>query len=167
MTEEDELGAAFSGAATLLDRADAIKSTRDRSRRKRSRRWWRETRRAARLTAKAARLRREALHRWTTDLIASAGDLTLIVPAIKTETKSPRGNVKQWGAAVEMVSALNRNTLNQAPAMARQMLAYKAAETGIRCDIVDDAEPVIAVGRDLVATGKLKRRARRAIKEAA
>lgn len=154
-------------ANDLCLRSDEIKSDRDSRFKRRSWRWRQFTKQASRLTARATRIRRERLHIWTTTIVATASDLTVITPSIKEETATPRGNIRQWGASVETVSKLNRNTLNQAPAMAVQMLAYKAAEAGIRCDIVEDAAPVIAVGRELVATGKLKRRVKRAMKEAA
>lgn len=96
--------------------------------------------------------------------MAAAGTVTVITPAVRSVTKSPRGNERQWGAAVEAVSNLNRNTLNQAPAMAVQMLAYKAKEAGIRCDVVADVAPDIAVGEKLVAASKAVRRSKRAMK---
>jgi hypothetical protein len=87
--------------------------------------------------------------------------LTVVAPPIKDHTKTPRGDEKEWGAAVKTVSTLNRSTLSYAPAMAVQMLQYKAAEAGIRCDVVTDEAPEIAVGSDIVATTKTLRRARR------
>jgi hypothetical protein len=47
------------------------------------------------------------------------------------------------------------------------MLKYKAEEAGIRCDVVEDTQPALVVGRDLVVGGKQLRRARRVVKEAA
>lgn len=111
-----------------------------------------------------ARQRREGLHEWTSALIARVCALIIRAPAIRDNTRTPRGDAKHWGAHVEAVSALNRNTLNQAPAAALQMLRYKAEEAGIRCEVVDDEAPKIAVGGDLVHAGKEARRARRTLK---
>lgn len=165
--DSDESAGLFVRIARLTERADVIKATRDIRFRKWSRRWRRETGRAQRLTGKAARVRREFLHRFTTSATALACDLTVISPTVKDLTTSPRGDTKNWGAAVETVSALNRNTLNQAPAMAVQMLAYKAAEAGIRCDVVEDDMPAIEIGRDLTTGTKAVRRLRREIRKAA
>jgi hypothetical protein len=49
--------------------------------------------------------------------------------------------------------------------LAVQMLQYKAEEAGIRCDVVKDETPAIAVGRDAVAFGKEVRRAKSAVKK--
>lgn len=112
----------------------------------------------SRLAAQAARIRRNALHVWTARIIARASDITIVMPAsIKEETASPRGDQKRWGANVEVVSELNRHILNQAPAAARAMLEYKAAEAGIRCDVVADEAPNTAAGRDLVTARKAVR----------
>lgn len=79
-------------------------------------------------------------------------------------TASPRGDARHWGANVAAVSSLNRHVLGQAPMMAVKMLEYKAAETGIRCDVVKDKAPNIAVGAKLVSAGKMLRKANRAIR---
>lgn len=112
-----------------------------------------------------ARLRRNALHVWSARIVEMASDLTIVAPRVQEHIRTPRGDAKHWGANVEAVSALNRNTLSQAPATAIQMLRYKAEEAGIRCDVVTDIAPDIAVGGDLVTAGKTLRRARRATKE--
>jgi hypothetical protein len=139
----------------------------ERDRRYRRGSWrWREAKRIiARRKAREARRRREALHVWTTRLVRNACDLTVVSPRIKQHTQSPRGNAAEWGANVETVSMLNRNTLSQAPASAVQMLTYKAAEASIRCDVIIDEAPLLAVGHDLVAAGKSHRRTKRAIKK--
>jgi putative transposase len=152
-------------AAIVERRADELKSERDRRYRKGSWRWREASRKIARIQAKAARIRREGLHEWSTAIICEAADLTIIAPKVKEETASPRGNGKSWGANVETVSKLNRHVLNQSPAMAVQMLAYKAKEAGIRCDIVEDESPNIAIGAKLVAAGKQLRKTKRALKE--
>jgi hypothetical protein len=48
--------------------------------------------------------------------------------------------------------------------MAVQMLEYKAEEAGIRCDVVVDDSPAIAIGGALVKAGKKLRRSARAAK---
>ena len=160
-------------SAQLTERADAIKSERDRRYRARrgplkpSWRWLRETERAARLTAKAARIRRESMHEWSTAIVACASDLTVIAPPIKDGTKSPRGNEREWGASVDTVSKLNREILNKAPALAKQMLVYKAQESGIGLNVIEDKEPGLAIGEKLVAAGKKLRKAKRALRKQA
>jgi len=120
------------------------------------------------LSAYVARKRRNALHVWSSRIVARASDLTIIAPPkIKQETATPRGDERRWGAQVETVSTLNRHVLSQAPATAIQMLRYKAAEAGIRCDVVADDAPNIGVGRELVNAGKQLRRARRETKRRA
>lgn len=156
-------------ARELTERADAIKSARDTRypRKPFKRDSWRrrrETARAARCTTKAARIRREALHVWSTTIVGMSRDLTVCVPDVKQCTASPKGDAREWGANVDTVSSLNANTLNQAPALAAAMLAYKAAEAGIRCDVVTDETPKIAVGTDLVVAGRKSRQAGRIIR---
>jgi putative transposase len=159
-------------AARLTNHADAVKSVRDK-------RWLKPPRRDApdrlewndacaevtRLLAKAARIRRNALHVWTSQLISVASDLTIITPSIRQMTASARGDDKQWGANIEAVAHINRHILNQAPALARAMLEYKAAEAGIRCDVLANTSPKVAVGGDLNAAGKAVRKARRKMRE--
>lgn len=113
------------------------------------------------LYAYAARKRANALHVWSARIVGRASDLTIVAPPVREVTKTPRGDERRWGAAVEVVSDLNRHVLSQAPATAIQMLRYKAEEAGIRCDIVTESTPKIAVGGDLVSAGKELRRARR------
>ena len=157
-----------------LDEIDRLKGARDQRwphNKKRSELEEREFRAAngeiARLYAYLARCRRNALHVWTARVIARASHLTIVAPTVREQTRSARGSAKNWGANIGIVSEINRNTLAQAPALAIAMLKYKAAEAGIRCDIVDDPDPQIAVARDLVVAGKELRRARRKLKEAA
>jgi hypothetical protein len=117
-----------------------------------------------RMSSYVARIRRDALHVWTARVVSRAGMLTVVKPAVKQLTKSPRGNEHTWGAEVEIVSSVNRNTLSYAPAMAVQMLEYKAKEAGIRCDIVIDDVPKIAVGSLMAAAAKTTRRIGRNIR---
>ena len=126
-----------------------------------------ERRRVTHLAARIARKRRNALHVWTARIVACSTDLTIVAPPVKPSTESPRGDKRNWGAAVEPVSDLNRHVLSLAPATAIAMLVYKSEEAGVRCDVITDEDPEIAVGRDLVASGKELRRASRRLKEAA
>lgn len=119
-----------------------------------------------RISAKIARMRREALHEWTTSLVRRFTSLVIVFPSSVLEnTQTPRGDEKSWGAEVEAVSNLNRNTLSYAPFMAKQMLIYKAKESGIRCDVVANTSPMVGVGVDLVTAGKSLRRARREVRK--
>lgn len=119
----------------------------------------------ARLEAKAMRRRREALHEWTTAIVAEANDLTVIVPAsVKDATASGKGDSREWGAAVETKAQFNRRVLGQAPAAAAQMLRYKAAEAGI--PYREAAHDELAVGNLVVAATKEVRKLKRSIKNA-
>ena len=138
---------------------DAIQSQTDRRFKRLSIRWTRGRDRAARISAKDARRRRDALHRWTSAIIRSASDLTVIAPAIKDSIRSGRGNAQFHGAQVKTIAALNRRVMEQAPAAAIAMLAYKAEEAGVRCDIVRDASHEITIGRDLRTTAIAGRKA--------
>lgn len=148
----------------MCERADEIKSERDRRFKRGSSRWREATHRAAILTAKAARIRREALHVWSTSVCRQARDLTVIAPPIKEMTATPRGTERDPGAHVEPVSNLNRSILNQAPAAAIAMLKYKSAEAGIPFCEVTDQSPSIAIGEKLVTAGRVVRKAKRAIR---
>lgn len=154
---------AFVGEAQVVEVApttfDAIQSQTDRRFKKFSIRWTRGRARAARISAKNARRRRDALHRWTSAIIRSASDLTVIAPAIKDAIRSGRGDARFHGAQVETIAALNRRVMEQAPAAAIAMLFYKAEEAGVRCDIFRDASHEITIGRDLRATAIAGRKA--------
>lgn len=126
---------------------------------------WREANeRISRLAASIARKRANALHVWSARLIRHAGDLTLIKPRVQEHTASPHGDARQWGAATQTVSNLNRSILSRAPAMAAAMLEYKAAEAARRCDVIIDEAPDMAVGEKLVAASQVVRKMRRAIR---
>jgi len=114
-----------------------------------------------RLAARIARIRNNALHVWSKRLAEGASVMTIIRPRVKENTRTPRGDKTSYGAAVSIVSQLNRNTLSYAPAMAAAMLEYKAKELGIRCEVIDDDAPDIAIGSKIVAAGKALRRASR------
>jgi putative transposase len=119
----------------------------------------------SRLAARVARVRNNALHVWSKRIAERASALTIYKPAVKDVTATPRGDANEWGAAVKTVSALNRNALSYAPAMAAQMLEYKAREIGIPVQVIEDTAPVIAVGQDLSAVTKAVRKARRALRK--
>lgn len=144
-----------------VNAGDAIQSNADRRYKKFSLRWKRERAKAARLSGKQARQRRDALHRWTTQIVRAAADLTVHAPAIAENIKSGRGNAVAHGAQVATIAALNRHVTGQAPAAAIAMLEYKAAEAGIRCDVIRVANPEIGVGRDLRAAAIAGRKSSR------
>jgi putative transposase len=152
----------------LDDDVDLLKSERDR-RWPRGRRLDDEARaelaeanaEIAALYATIARKRRNALHVWSSRIVANANDLTVIAPKMGREIATPHGDVRVWGANTATASAINRRTLAQAPSAAVQMLKYKAVEAGIRFDVIDDVAAKISVARDIVTTGKQLRRARR------
>ena len=121
----------------------------------------------SRLAARAARVRKNALHVWTCRIVSQASEITIHAPPVRQNTRTPRGDEKSWGANVEPVSELNRSTLAQAPATTMQMLKYKSEESGIRCEVVEDRAPNIAVGGDLVSAGKTLRRLRRETRKVA
>jgi hypothetical protein len=118
-----------------------------------------------RLCSRVKRIRANALHVWSKRLVERASILTIYKPAVREHTATPRGDAKEWGAAVKPVSALNRNVLSYAPAMAVQMLEYKAQEIGIPVQVIEDTAPGIAVGQDLSAVTKAVRKARRALRK--
>ena len=163
----------FRSVLQTQDRIDALQSERDRRwpykpGRPQSLACQEMSRRIRRMQAHVARARREALHKWTTDLVASAARLTIIAPPVKAKTRSAKGHEKDWGGAVDLVASLNRHVLSQSPAMTVNMLKYKAAEAGIECVVTDDDAPSIAVGGDLSKAKKLSRKAGRKLhKEAA
>lgn len=173
VAEASDLGADGRGvmrdhrARVVAQASDLAQSARDKQHKKFSYRWKREARRIARMKAKEARGRREDLHRWTTLVIQSASEITVVAPPIRENTESGRGDKYEWGGAVETIAALNRNTLSQAPALAIQMLEYKAAEAGIPFRVVQPEDAKLAVGRDLKKTVQTTRKVRRKLKEAA
>ena len=117
----------------------------------------------SRLAARVARVRANALHVWSSRLASRASALTIYRPAVKDNTATPRGDTQEWGASVKAVSALNRRALSYAPAMAAQMLEYKAREIGIPVQVLEDTAPDLAIGEKLVAAGKSIRNLKRAI----
>ena len=151
----------------VIGNADAIQSERDRRFKFRSFRWRRETARISKLKAREARQRREALHRWTTDIIRQAREIEITAPPIKENTRSGRGNADKHGAEVKTIAMLNRSVLEKAPAAAIAMLEYKAAQFGIPCAVIRKADHQLRVGGELRATAIEGRKARRNIKKEA
>lgn len=121
-------------ACFLRGDVDAIQSERDRRFKRGSKRWLREKMRAAKASAKKARVTREALHKWTSAIVARAARLEVVAPPV-AETRSGRGTKDKPGAEVQAIAVLNRRIREQAPCSAVQMLAYKAAEAGILCEV--------------------------------
>jgi transposase len=115
----------------------------------------------SRLSLKIANVRRNALHVWTTQLVERASDITIVKPPVREYIKTPRGTSENWGANTAKVSQLNRQVRNFAPSAAIRMLQYKAAEKGIRCDIVAAETTNLTLVPELVTVGKLARRASR------
>lgn len=144
--------------------ADSLQAARDRRYKRGSIRWRREKARIARIKARKARLTREALHRWTTAIVARARELTIIAPPIKKLTKTGRGSEQFPGAEVATVALLNRHVLAMAPASAVQMLEYKAVEAGIPCNVERREDHQIRIGGDLRAAAVANKRAKRVTK---
>ncbi len=69
------------------------------------------------------------------------------------------------GAAVETVALMNRTILSQAPAMAIQMLEYKAREAGIQFTKIETKAHKTAIAKEISTATKTARAARRTIKE--
>lgn len=115
------------------------------------------------LYTRLRRLRSNALHVWTARIVARANKITIQAPDLSRLVRTGRGNEKQWGAAVDTAAAVNRNTLALSPSSAISMLRYKAEEAGIACEVQEDCEPAIKVGREIVETGKIVRKARKRI----
>lgn len=152
----------------MQDVLDALKSERDL-------RWPRGVRRSteqescfleaqaeiSRLGINLRRRRADVLHVWTSRIVRRASELKIVMPTIKEKTKSPRGDEKRWGANVDSVSKINRHVLSQASGMAVSMLRYKAEEAGISCIVLNDRRS-LAIGPELVVTGKVLRKARQA-----
>jgi putative transposase len=162
----------FSAVAAIQNKIDELKSERDRrwpwpqgKARPQSRAYDAMCRRIGKLSAREVRLRRELLHEWTTLVVSRASSLTIIKPPVKDATRTARGNHKEWGGAVDLVAALNRKILSQAPASVVQMLEYKAKEAGIPCEVVTEERPVVAVGALLSKATKSVRGARRQLKK--
>lgn len=163
--EEVRAGQAEAACGHPENEVDALKARRDANCQRGSCRWRKLSARIARIQARAARQRKEALHRWTTEIVRTFSDLTVIAPPVKEATKSAAGTKRDPGAAVKTVAKVNRKILSQAPAAAIAMLQYKAAEAGARCDVVTTTDSPALAGQELraaaVAVRKLQQRAKR------
>ena len=149
-------------ASIKTGRADKLKSERD-TRFKRGSWNWREySRRIAKVSAHEKRAVREFAHRWTTAIIRRAADITVIMPAIKSVTKSAKGSARDHGAAVATVAKVNRHILAQIPSTVEAMLAYKAAEAGAAFRSITDEAPIAAIGQEISKAAKAQKQARRA-----
>jgi len=119
-----------------------------------------------RLWGELRRKRHNILHVWSRNFIIGLQKITMVKPNIKANTKTPHGDKYEWGAETKCVSSeVNRPALFYAPAMAMQMLEYKAKESGIQVEVIDEHEPDIAIGGKLVAISKKARQARKKMKE--
>ena len=146
---------------------DQMKSERDKRHKKFSSRWREKTRIIAKRQSKLSKRRHDYLHRLSTNIVDQSSALTIISPKIKEVTKSAKGNEKEHGAAVADVAALNRNTLQQAPAMFVAMLEYKAKEAGIDVLVIDKKDSKLEVGKALPAAVKATRKTRKKLQEIA
>jgi hypothetical protein len=155
-------------AMAIEEHIDKLKAARDQRWSKRAPQdpeWQDASNEIARLYAKAAQVRHNALHVWTTNIVRDSRMLVVHAPRLEQHIASPRGNEKEWGANVKAVSQINRRALSYAAGKAVRMLVYKASEAGIRCDVITDETPDIAIGEKLVAAGKKLRKLKRALTE--
>lgn len=159
-------GRLATGKELLTVGLDAIQSANDTRRKRGSYRWKQTQRQIARRKAKEARQRKDALHRWTSRLIAACSSLEITCPKVSEATRSAKGTIFAPGAEVKTVAKLNRHILAQAPAMAIQMLEYKAAEAGLDFVRLYPEQHITTIGKDLQAATKAARKARRTLKEA-
>lgn len=161
-----EAGPDMSRVYAASRRLDVAKSEMDRSYKRGSCRWRARRMAISRAEARVARARSDALHVWTTRMVAACRSLTVKAPAsIQEATRSQKGTERRPGAVVATNADLNRTVLGQAPAAALAMLEYKAGEAGIQFTREIDDRPVIAVGADLAKAKKTERKARRLMKE--
>lgn len=109
----------------------------------------------ARLAARISRKRKNALHVWTARIIGRAGELTILMPSIKDTSVSARGRKRVYGRyAVDAATEINRVALGFAPAMAAEMLMYKAKEASIPVCLVDDPDAPYLERLRLLAVGE-------------
>lgn len=88
----------------------------------------------ARLNAchgRIAAMRRDFLHQSTTKLVAEHALMAIEDLAVKSMTASAAGTVEVAGKNVRQKAGLNRTILRNGWSMARQMLEYKAAWSGV------------------------------------
>lgn len=78
-----------------------------------------------------AAMRRDFLHQCTTDLVRSHSLIAIEDLAVKSMTASAAGTVESPGRNVKAKAGLNRTILRNGWSMARSMLEYKAAWSGV------------------------------------
>ena len=81
--------------------------------------------------ARIAAMRRDFLHQATTKLVADHALIVVEDLAVKSMTASAAGTVEEPGRNVKAKAGLNRTILRNGWAMARSMLEYKAAWSGV------------------------------------
>lgn len=81
--------------------------------------------------ARIAAMRRDFLHQATTKLVADHALIAIEDLAVKSMTASAAGTVEEPGRNVKAKAGLNRTILRNGWAMARSMLEYKAAWSGV------------------------------------
>lgn len=114
-----------------------------------------------RLMASIRRRRANALHVWSARIVSEARSIHVVLPRLSEHVESGRGDAREWGANVKTVAHANRGVLANGAAMAAAMLRYKAEEAGVPCIVETEAEPEVAVIRDLKNSGQKVRRAAR------
>jgi len=87
--------------------------------------------RLGRIHARIAAMRRDFLHRATTKLVTDHALIAIEDLTVKSMTASAAGTVDAPGKNVKAKSGLNRTILRNGWSMARQMLEYKAAWSGV------------------------------------
>lgn len=140
---------------------DRRKSDNDTRRQKYSRAWKREKLYIAKRRSALIRRRNDALHCWSSHLISRASDLTIVKPNLTGLTRSARGDPSNPGGAVRSTAEITRLVLQQACGMAIQMLGYKAAEVGIRCDIASTELHASFVGQEASKATKIVRQSQK------
>lgn len=78
-----------------------------------------------------AAMRRDFLHQCTTDLVRSHSLIAIEDLAVKSMTASAAGTAESPGRNVKAKAGLNRTILRNGWSMARSMLEYKAAWSGV------------------------------------
>ena len=81
--------------------------------------------------ARIAAMRRDFLHQATTKLVADHAFIAVEDLAVKSMTASAAGTVEEPGRNVKAKAGLNRTILRNGWSMARSMLEYKAAWSGV------------------------------------
>lgn len=82
------------------------------------------------LHASAMNARRDFAHKLSARIVAENGLVVSEELTVRNMTRSSRGTVEEPGSKVAQKAGLNRSILDAAPSMLRQMLEYKARESG-------------------------------------